>query len=314
MAAPLYETPRDRAICCFVYRYDGIDVSLLWRRFWPHSVAQKATYNRVSRLINHGYLVATRLPSLSGIGSGKFFLGLGPRGKTVVVAELGIALGDVHRLRPPRSPMFYAHHLGVCAVRLQVEFAVAQSPWCSLLGWTSERSYRDNPLVSAGAAGRLVTIVPDGGCVLQIQAGGTPRYLHCVLEYDTGSENAAAAVRGKVGQYLQLCSTAGFQHLVVLFVVPGMARLEVLHQAAIDEAQRLGVDPGRIWLTTTDQLFASPEAAMALPIWQLVGADAPCSLASFVRSSLSQGTLGHEPDPAETGTLFSQSPSTDAGQ
>src|SRR5690348_13938339 len=74
-------THRDLAILTMVHQYDGCVIEQIKRRFWPTFGARSACYDRLARLIAANHLHAQRLPSLTGRGSGKVFLTIGPQGR-----------------------------------------------------------------------------------------------------------------------------------------------------------------------------------------------------------------------------------------
>ena len=86
-------TARDLEILAMIFHYDGLVVDLVRRRFWPSPGARSACYDRLARLIADGYLQATRLPSLTGVGSGRTFLTIGGRGRRELAAMLIIFFG-----------------------------------------------------------------------------------------------------------------------------------------------------------------------------------------------------------------------------
>jgi hypothetical protein len=179
-----------------------------------------------------------------------------------------------------------SHHLGVCQTRLSLETAFERSRLVTLVDWIAERAYKDQPLGTVSDEGRKVHVIPDGGFVLSVRHAGQLHYLQCVLEYDTGSENAKAALREKVRHYLLLCQQPEHHALIILFVVPSQARLLTLATAAVEEAKRLGVDPARFWFTTSAQLGQGDDAAVDAPIWHSTASCTPFSLTGFVRQAL----------------------------
>src|SRR4051812_38302530 len=95
----LHVTPRDVQILVMVYRYDGLVNSQIKRRFWPNFGARSPYYNRLSRLINAGYLRSVRLPSVSAAGSGPSWITLGSRAYPVLAERLGLQSADFKQLR-----------------------------------------------------------------------------------------------------------------------------------------------------------------------------------------------------------------------
>ena len=71
-------TNRDLSILAFAYNFGGVTADLICKRhFQAGPGALRACYRRIARLISQGLLTSTRLPSATGVGSGKAFLTLG---------------------------------------------------------------------------------------------------------------------------------------------------------------------------------------------------------------------------------------------
>src|SRR5437868_916361 len=88
---------RDINILMFIHFYNGCTVEHLRRRFFRTVWGRSACYARIRRLCEAQYLESKRLPSMSGVGSGKAFLTIGALGRSVVSDALSIPLADVDR-------------------------------------------------------------------------------------------------------------------------------------------------------------------------------------------------------------------------
>src|SRR5207253_2798760 len=127
-------TPRDIKILQLVYAYDCCSADHVCSRFFGSSPApgnygpRVGCYRRIARLRQAGYLTAFRLPSLSGMGSGKSLLGLGSRGRQLLAEHLELPRSELKRLKQVVTPILGAHHLAVCDVRLALELASERSP------------------------------------------------------------------------------------------------------------------------------------------------------------------------------------------
>src|SRR5437868_1764611 len=96
-----------------IHGYSGCSIEQIRRRFFATPGARSACYARVSLLVEEKYLAASRLPSLTGVGSGKMFLILGSRGRQVVAHELEISRSELARTSRAVSPFMLAHHLAI---------------------------------------------------------------------------------------------------------------------------------------------------------------------------------------------------------
>jgi hypothetical protein len=120
-AAPLgHLTTRDLAILEMIYTCRGCTTAQFHTRFWPAHSPPTACYRRIAHLIAAGYLSAHRLPLLSGVGSGKRFLTLGPAGRSLVEKFLAAPLESLPKSRPS-MPFFIHHHEAVGDFRIALE-------------------------------------------------------------------------------------------------------------------------------------------------------------------------------------------------
>src|SRR4051794_30256334 len=113
-------TRRDVDVIVMTHSYAGCTVQQVRRRFFPTAGARSACYARVHRLIKDGYIVGRRLPSQTGVGSGRAFLTAGRSARPIIAAALGIAPPELGRSRA-RRPAIIEHHLAICDMRLSVE-------------------------------------------------------------------------------------------------------------------------------------------------------------------------------------------------
>src|SRR5690348_12258974 len=96
---PIHLTQRDLQIILMVYRYDGLVNQQLKRRFWPSFGARSRYFDRLARLINHGYLKSLRLPSAAknGAGSGPSWITLASNSYPILERDFGVT--DFKHLR-----------------------------------------------------------------------------------------------------------------------------------------------------------------------------------------------------------------------
>src|SRR5688572_4642416 len=174
-AQALAITPRDIKILHLVYAYDTCSAEHLCARFFGASPTpgrygpQVTCYRRVARLRQAGYLTGYRLPSLTGMGSGKLLLGLGTNGRKLLAEHLGLSRSELKQLKQVVTPVLGAHHLAVCDVRLAVELACESRAGVSL-DWLSERELRNQPTTRVkdprpqpeGVAAPEIPLIPDG--------------------------------------------------------------------------------------------------------------------------------------------------------
>ena len=263
-------TERDCQILRQVYEYRGCSIDQVHLRFWPLGSARSTCYRRVNRLVDAGYLSAQRLPSLTGIGSGKAFLTPGPLGRQLLVRLLGVPLSDVARQSDPFSSAFYpTHHLRLCDVRCALELAAERIRDVAVTEFLPEVTLRKQPIrindtytANDRERQRTVTLVPDGAFRLT-HAGQTRRLL---LEVDLGTivpSRLALRLRG----YLRL-QTLGAA-LPLLFITTTDQRVAQVLAIVSREAGALGIDPTPIFVTTLDQVSA--DTVFTAPLWRQAG-------------------------------------------
>jgi hypothetical protein len=265
-------TPRDIKILQLVYAYDTCSADHLCARFFEASPTpgkygpQVTCYRRIARLRQAGYLTGYRLPSLSGMGSGKLLLGLGPNGRKLLAEYLQLARSELKQLKQVVTPVLGAHHLAVCDVRLAVELACESRPGVSL-DWVSERELRNQPIVKVkdprsqpeGVAAPEIPLIPDGQLSIVLADGAEQAFW---LEVDLGTI-PSKRMQTKLAGYLALS-----QHAPILWVVPDQRRLEAIASWALKLSERLQTDPSIFWITTRAEITSQ---AVLGPIWRVVG-------------------------------------------
>jgi len=263
MPDPVQLTERDSQLLVMVFAYRGVTIAVLRRRFFPSPGARSACYARVQRLVEARYLTAHRLPSATGVGSGKTLLTLGPRGRVVVAKHLGCSRAELGRASRMVAPLVVAHHLAIGEVRLSLELAAARSPVLSLVAWIPEVELARAPLsITDPIDGQTVRWVPDGALTLALPDGRRQQFL---FELDRGTI-PGKRLRARLRGYLLL---ADVRPRPVLFVVPDAARADAIRRWVEAEAARLGADPTVVWLTTMDRV--GERTILDAPIWQVVG-------------------------------------------
>jgi hypothetical protein len=255
-----------------VATHGGCTTDQVHTRFWQSGSPLAACYRRLALLVNAGYLHAHRLPSLTGIGSGKRFLTLGTMGRALLAEQRGISVA-----RPtshePVTPLFADHHLAVGAFHLALELAVAGTDDIRLGEWIPEGMLRRSPIrvrvpTEGNRPAQAVVLIPDGAFTL-LHGKRRKRY---VLEMDMGTITPQR-LRLKVRGYLVDSATPP---IPVLLVVPTEARARRVSQMIQSEARTLGRPPSVFFVATRVRIT---------PIWEQVGvADRQAIIRSTDRS------------------------------
>jgi hypothetical protein len=267
LAAPnvLLLQQRDLELIVLVYRYGGVTVGLLRRRFWP-SVRSKSTYyNRLQSLISHNYLRAIKsanpLTGYHGVG----WLTIGPRAKQVLADALGIPIEQVKEGSKTISPIRVAHTTLLHELRLSLELAELRYSSLTILDWLSEDYFKVSPLTfQFGPTQAERVLHPDGAFTVQIP---TAR-LSAFVEGDRGTITSLPDLRTRFRDYLLFTRTLRTPR-PVLWVVPTTQRLKQLERIASQEAQALKDDPTIFFLTTREQV--SEHTLLFSPIWTVAG-------------------------------------------
>ena len=264
-------TTRDLAMLEMVHAYRGCTTQQLHTRFWLATSPLSACYRRVARLLETDYLAARRQPSLTGLGSGKRFLTLGPAGRFLVAQRLGLPLDAVAR-PDPASPIFVQHHEAVGDFRIALELAVRDGSEVAIRAWIDETRLRQEPMrvpdtsTRQGRTGtRSLTLVPDGQFILAHDG----RRQTFFLEMDMGTI-PLSWLHLKVRAYLIALATSPAP---VLFVTNTKERATQIERTVDRQATELGGDPSLFFTTTRDQV--TRHTVLSAPVWHRIGLGGP---------------------------------------
>jgi hypothetical protein len=267
-------TPRDMAILAMVHDFHGCSVQHVHDRFWAQESSLSVTYRRVARLRAEGYIRMQRLPSLSGQGSGKAFLSLARRGRQVVAEQLEIPLSQLPRHKPAETSLFVAHHFAICDFRVALELATEPFPDRLLLSWTGEWELKRAPMriedreSAHSGESRVIALIPDGAFSLTYQERTQPGF----LEMDMGTLSQKR-LHVKLRGYLLQQATVP---MPIFFVVQTESRAELIRELTVREAELIGADPTRVFVTVRNRIRNT--TLLAQPIWQQAGTEGCVSL------------------------------------
>lgn len=254
-------TPRDLHIILMVCRYDGLISWQIRRRFWPSPGARSAFFDRLSRLVDAGFLRRKGLESPTGRGSGPSLITIGKAAHPILVEQLGLASADLKRLRHAFVPLTWLHEAAVRDFRLTLELACERSGQVAIDDWTNESDLRRAPF-TVRLESTTVDIVPDGLFTLR-QGDRLKQYY---VEIDRATEESPQRWKTRVKAYLTLI---GATPSPVLVVVPHRRRLEQIERWIQQGAAESGASPGIFALTIADRV--TERAILHEPIWQVVG-------------------------------------------
>jgi hypothetical protein len=257
-------TSRDMAIVEMIYRFAGCTVEHIHERLWPENTALSSCYRRIAWLVAAKYLAATRLPSLSGQGSGRTLLTIGPASRPLVAKLLGVPVTSLPRSTDIATPLFLAHHFAVCDFRVALELATADDPTVDLVDWTLETELKRSPTrvtdtysLQGKSRIRTITLIPDGAFTLA-HHGSTER---AYLEQDMATmspKRLALKLRGYLTQQHEL-------PVPVFFVTLTKSRAAQIIDLAAREADQLRADPTVFFVTTKDRI--RKDTILHAPIW-----------------------------------------------
>jgi hypothetical protein len=259
-------TARDLAIVDMVHAYSGCTPDQIHERFWPRGSAYSACYRRLAFLTDARYLAAQRLPSLTGVGSGKRLFTIGPTGRVLLAERHGIPVVLI-RHHDAVTPLFVQHHVAIGDFRIALELAAAQLHDVHVTNWIDEAILRRSPMRVREAAQegreRTITLVPDGAFTL-VQRG---RQQLCLLEMDMGTI-APKRLQTKIRGYL-LRQTD--RPIPIFFVTPTAGRAERVHGMVTVEARKIGVSPSAFFLSPQDRV--TRDTVLKAPVWDQVGVE-----------------------------------------
>ncbi len=275
MAAPIFLIRRDIAILVMVHSFGGCTAEQVARRRFSTLKGLRVCYRRLAKLINQGYLSCRRLPAMTGVGSGKNFLTVTPRGRLIAAAVEGISVSDLTRSRT-NAPRFIEHHLAIGDTRIAFEQAAERSPLFSMLEWRGDRQLFIRVDAEEADPGR--NLAPDSSFILALANGGSQMFY---LEQDTGSLTNRSRMRARLHGYLVSARTS---HVPVLFVTTTNERLTALAELVVDAAKLEALSPQVVWLTTTERLALND--ALHGRVWQVVGVSELQAIADALRNPL----------------------------
>jgi hypothetical protein len=267
-------TARDLAILSFVFSVDGCNVRHLLRRFFPTFSSlpygpTSSAYQRVGKLVESGYLRSRRLPSLSGLGSGKQFLTIGPTAYPLLSHLLEIPRAELHRARQELSSLPADHHFAIVDLLISLQVATEGQRSIDLQDWVAERELRRTPFrLKDPRGGGCLVLIPDGAFTLTLSSGASQPFY---LEMDMGTVSPKR-LQAKLRGYL---SCLRDRPRVILWVVPSRRRQEAIVAWALEQADALSADPSIFWITTRE---AINERTVLAPIWQVAGVAQPMAL------------------------------------
>ncbi len=283
-------TPRDEQVIEMVFLYAGCSADAVHQRFFAGTTTLSACYRRLRLLIAHQYLSTQRLSSLSGLGSGKWFLTVGPKAHTILAPRLGLSREEV-RPRLLSSSLLAEHHFAICFFRLCVERAAESLKDVALIDWTLELVLRRSPVrvkdtyeVGNQQLTRTITLVADGAFLL---AHGQ-REQRFALEQDMGTVSLKR-VQTKIRGYLRHQARESAP-TPVLYITSSVARQEAIIAAALVHAKDLGAKPSQIFATTQTEIAA--DTVLTEPIWHQAGRGEPVAIVAqpeFVAREVSAG-------------------------
>src|SRR3712207_1360749 len=96
---------REVELILLVYKYNGVTIDLIQRRFWPQAKSKSTYYLRIQSLIKHGYLKSNRVSNPHSGYFGVLWLTIGPRSKELIADALAIPLEQVKESSRTISPI-----------------------------------------------------------------------------------------------------------------------------------------------------------------------------------------------------------------
>jgi hypothetical protein len=276
MAANPITLERVQNVILMVYLYGGCTAEHIRRCYFSSHGARSACYAWIARLVKDDYLVSTRLPSLTGIGSGKAFLTTGPNARPLLAKALGIPRTELARMRMD-SPFMIAHHIALCDIRLSFELAAKRSPFFTLQDWVTDAELKRLPVERVKDPkdeNREIALIPDARFTLAVEQGTEQTFL---AELDL-SNLSPKRLRTKLRGFLKVKPPP------VLFIVPDRQRQAAIAQWAAEEARDMQADPTIFWLATKDSINES--TVFSAPIWQIVGGPAALALDSLAHKEV----------------------------
>ncbi len=250
----------DVEVLRLAYDYDGLSSDLFLKAMFPKPSARSYGYTRISRLAQSGLLNRTRLPSLTGIGSGQSFFTLGREGRKVMASLWDIPRTDLIRKETPISILFVAHHLFICTIRLNITQAT-QPPnsGAEIIEWRTERQLRAQAIKGNRQRHANHILIPDAYFTLAAPSG---QHASFCLEADMGTLS-----RRRWAEKLSLYNKS--EHRAILVVVPNEKRDRELVELTLEVAKKSHIDTTRFWYANIQHLSASH--ILSQPVWTVAG-------------------------------------------
>lgn len=270
--AHLSLTQRDIEILWTTYRFAGCSTDHIRQRFFPTRGARSACYTRIALLASAGYLSTKRLPSLTGIGSGKQFLTPGPKSRPVLAKLLGLTRTQLGRFRMDSTPVI-THHFALCDFRLALEIACERSRLFRLEEFRGDYELGRSPIKVKDPKTRdTIVFVPDAVFTLSLRDQIEQTF---VLEIDLGTVSRKRT-REKLRGYLLKDKQDRFP---ILYVTINQARSDQIIRWATEESDKLSAaDPTIFWVTR--KAWVDSERILNYPIWTIPGVPNPLALSS----------------------------------
>lgn len=274
-AAPIFLIRRDIAILTMVHSFGGCTAEQAARRLFSTLKGPRVCYRRMAGLINQGYLSCRRLPAMTGVGSGKNFLTVTPRGRLIVATAQGVLVSDLSRSRTS-APRFVEHHLAIGDTRIAFELAAERSSLFSIAEWRGNR--QTSIRVDGNEAEHNSLLTPDSSFTLNLVSGGSQSFY---LEQDTGSLTNRNRMRARLHGYQVAAQTS---RVPVLFVTTTNERLAALAELVLDAAKPEALSPNVVWLTTTERLVLGD--ALHGRVWKVAGVSELQAITDILRDPL----------------------------
>lgn len=281
-AAPIFLINRDIAIILMVQSFGGCTIEQIAKRLFPSLNSDRSCYRRVAELVGYGYLATRRLPAASGVGSGKQFLSVTPKGRVAVAAALAVPISDLTRFRA-NAPRFIEHHLAIGNTRIAFEIAAQHSGLFTVLDWSGDRAVQLSAEVGGPKGRETLILKPDSAFTIGLPDGRTQQFF---LEQDMATMTARGRMKARLHGYLV---AARSRPIPVLFVTTTRERLRARRDLAQETAAQHNLNARTIWLTTTDQL--ATKDALHSPIWVIPGVEHSMAVSDVTVSAfMDQGT------------------------
>jgi hypothetical protein len=255
---------RDIQIILMAYRYNGMIIETIKKRFWSTATSKATYYQRIHALINAGYLKAIKTTNPYGGYYGVLWLVHGPRARAVIADALRLPISQIPFGSRSISPLRVAHSTLINELRVCLELAQEHYPTLTSLQWYPESYFKASPLIiQAGPTAKERTLEPDSAFSIQIPQGR----LSAFVEADRGTITSHQDLRARFRDYLLFTRTLKTPR-PVLWVVPTENRIKLLESLALQAAAELKEDATIFFLTTRGKV--TEHSLLFQPIWKVV--------------------------------------------